>query len=134
MGTNYYVTDNHCECCSRYDEIYHIGKSSYGWAFSFRGYKVDNGYLDNLRSWQEWKVFLKNRNITNEYGERVSCEEFVKMIEGEKHPNYVREDGHKNLVHNEQGRIPDKNGFTWFNPEYDWDDVEGFSFCSREFS
>jgi len=30
MGTNYYVAENLCECCDRYDEAYHIGKSSGG--------------------------------------------------------------------------------------------------------
>ena len=41
MGTNYYVAKNLCECCNRYDEEYHIGKASYGWAFSFQGYRAE---------------------------------------------------------------------------------------------
>jgi hypothetical protein len=39
MGTNYYVVENACECCNRYDETLHIGKSSCGWAFTFQGVK-----------------------------------------------------------------------------------------------
>jgi hypothetical protein len=124
MGTNYYVAKNLCECCNRYDEEYHIGKSSYGWAFSFQGYRAER-----LVSWRAWKEFLKDKIIMDEYGERKNYNWFVEMIETYKAPGYMREDGHVNLQHNEHSKI-DK----WFNPEYDWDDEDGYAFCSREFS
>jgi len=126
MGTNYYVAKNLCECCNRYDEEYHIGKASYGWAFSFQGYRAER-----LVSWRAWKEFLKDKIIIDEYGERTNYDWFVNYIEENKSPGYVREDGHKNLQHNKQGRI-DKR--PWFNPEYDWDDEDGYAFCAREFS
>ena len=126
MGTNYYVAKNLCECCNRYDEEYHIGKASYGWTFSFQGYRAER-----LVSWRAWKEFLKDKIIIDEYGERTNYDWFVDYIEGNKSPGYVREDGHKNLQHNEQGRI-DKR--PWFNPENDWDDEDGYAFCAREFS
>ena len=125
MGTNYYVAENVCECCDRYDEKYHIGKQSYGWAFTFQGYKYDG-----LTSWQKWKEYLKDEIIRDEYGRCVEYSDFVSMIEDWGSPNHVREsDGHKNRVHNTEGR---KDGF--YDPEYDWDDTEGYSFSSREFS
>ena len=125
MGTNYYVADNVCECCKRYDEKYHIGKSSWGWAFTFQGYKYDG-----LSSWQKWKDYLKDKKIYNEYGELVDYDWFIWFVETEKAPNFVNPDnGRKNLVHNDEGR---KEG--WFNPEWDWDDPEGYSFSSRNFS
>ena len=126
MGTNYYVAKNLCECCNRYDEEYHIGKASHGWAFSFQGYRAER-----LVSWRAWKEFLKDKVIVDEYGERTNYDWFVDYIENYKSPGYVREDGHKNLQHNEQGRI-DKR--PWFNPEYDWDDEDGYAFCARVFS
>ena len=126
MGTNYYVAKNLCECCNRYDEEYHIGKASYGWAFSFQGYRAER-----LVSWQAWKEFLKDKIIMDEYGDRVHYDWFVNFIEDYKSPGYIREDGRKNLQHNEQGRIDSR---PWFNPEYDWDDEDGYAFCSREFS
>lgn len=126
MGTNYYVAKNLCECCNRYDEEYHIGKASYGWTFSFQGYRAER-----LVSWRAWKEFLKDKVIVDEYGERTNYDWFVNYIEGNKSPGYVREDGHKNLQHNEQGKI-DKR--PWFNPENDWDDEDGYAFCAREFS
>jgi len=129
MGTNYYVVENVCECCKRYDETHHIGKSSYGWAFSFQGYKYDG-----LTTWQKWKEYLTDKLIYDEYGEQISFDKFVELVEVHTHPNYVivneyHPQGYKVKVHNEEGR---KEG--WFNPEYDWDDPEGYSFCSREFS
>ena len=129
MGTNYYVAKNLCECCNRYDEEYHIGKSSGGWAFSFQGYRAER-----LVSWKAWKEFLKNQIIMDEYGDRINYESFVVMIEGYKSPNFVNTNGRKNQLQNDEARKPNKYGNTWFNPEYDWDDEDGYSFSSREFS
>lgn len=126
MGTNYYVIKNRCECCDRYDEEYHIGKSSYGWSFTFQGYPAER-----LTSWKQWKEFLRTQSIIDEYGEHVEYSEFVNMVETYKSPTYVHEDGRKNKQHNEAG----KNGkYPWFNPEYDWDDEDGYAFSTREFS
>jgi len=124
MGTNYYVVKNVCECCNRYDEEFHIGKHSYGWAFTFQGYKYDG-----LTTWQKWKEYLKGQIIRNEYGENVPYEEFVELVEVYAYPNKVVEQGRMLKSHNEAGR---KEG--WFNSEHDWDDPEGYSFGSREFS
>ena len=124
MGTNYYVAKNKCECCKRFDEEYHIGKSSYGWAFSFQGYK-----WNKLTSWVNWKEFLKNELIIDEYGEEILYEAFCEMIESYKAPGFLREDGRKNLVHNEEGQ---KDGY--FDAANDWDDEQGYSFSSRNFS
>lgn len=124
MGTNYYVAENKCDCCNRYDKPYHIGKASWGWAFSFRGYKYDR-----LASWRDWKTYLADKLIVDEYGQFIEYAEFVAYIEKEKSPNFIDEKGRKNLVHNSEGKS--KN---WYNPEYDWDDEEGYSFTSREFS
>ena len=127
MGTNYYVAKNLCECCDRYDREYHIGKSSMGWAFTFQGYKYDN-----LTTWKLWKEYLKDKTIKDEYGDTISYEEFVEMVETYKSPNYINsQNNRKNLSHNESGR---KDQYPWFNPEYDWDDEDGYSFTSREFS
>jgi hypothetical protein len=126
MGTNYYVAKNLCECCNRYDDDYHIGKSSGGWSFSFQGYKYEN-----LTSWKQWKEFLKDQIIIDEYGETMPYAEFVEMIETVKSPNYVWPDGRKNKVHNEEGR---KDSRPWFDPKYDWDDKDGYSFTTKHFS
>ena len=125
MGTNYYVAKNKCECCKRYDEEFHIGKSSSGWAFTFQGYKYDG-----LVSWKFYKEYLKDKIIMDEYGEQISYDEFVHMVETYKSPKYINpHNGIKNHLHNDAAR---KQGY--FNPEYDWDDEDGYSFGTREFS
>lgn len=126
MGTNYYVATNHCECCNRYDEEYHIGKSSSGWAFTFQGYPADQ-----LTGWKHWKQFLKQHMIKDEYGDTISYEDFVTMVETYKAPGYVHENGRKNQQHNEAGK---KDKYPWFNAEHDWDDEDGYAFTSQEFS
>ena len=126
MGTNYYVAKNLCECCDRYDTEYHIGKSSGGWAFTFKGYSAER-----LTSWKAWKAFLKDQIIMDEYHERIDYDWFVQYIEGVKAPNFVDERGHKNLQHNDHGK---KDKYPWFDPEYNWDDEDGYSFSMREFS
>jgi hypothetical protein len=53
------------------------------------------------------------------------------MVEAYKAPGFVREDGHKNLQHNEEGK---KSRFPRFNPEKDWDDEDGYAFTTVNFS
>ena len=124
MGTNYYVIKDKCECCKRSTREYHIGKSSGGWAFSFQGYP-----WNKLTSWKAWKEFLKDQPIEDEYGDSVSYADFVKMVEEYKSPGFCNENGRVNLQHNDESR---KQG--WFNSETDWDDEDGYSFTTREFS
>lgn len=126
MGTNYYVAENRCDCCQRYDRTHHIGKSSWGWSFSFRGYPEYN-----LTSWQAWREFLRDRQIVDEYGDFIDYGDFCHMVETVKAPGFVRDDGHQNLQHNAEGK---KEPRPWFNPKYDWDDPQGYSFSDREFS
>ena len=128
MGTNYYVATNHCECCDRYDEEYHIGKSSMGWAFSFHGYPDER-----LISWAAWKEFLKDKIIMDEYHERIDYDWFVKMIETYKAPGYINpQTGKKNLQRNDA--IKKDKYFYGHDPDDEWDDEDGYAFSTREFS
>lgn len=87
MGTNYYTTkkQTHCETCGqklpKVDVVYdvHLGKSSYGWAFTIQanGYKL-------YKNWDEMKVWLKGKKIVNEYDEPVTVAQFIKLVENKK--------------------------------------------------
>lgn len=89
MGTNYYVKDETepkppCECCGRpfdddRDDPLHIGKSSSGWKFLFAPYP-DLG----LTSWAEWKVFLADKTIVDEYGTETSLQELADLVEAKQ--------------------------------------------------
>jgi hypothetical protein len=120
MGTNYYTVNKYCDHCNQYEKDLHIGKSSYGWCFSFQGYK----YM-NLVSWKQWKEYLKDKTIVDEYGDKKIYDDIVEMIETYKSPSAQ----HSKYHHNKEGK---KQG--WFNDEYDWDDEDGYPFSSREFS
>lgn len=79
MGTNYYAKINICSCCNRPEETVHLGKSSAGWSFALQ-YNGGRFYTDfkGMKSW------LKDKVIENEYGEKVSKEVFIDMVEIKK--------------------------------------------------
>ena len=123
MGCNFYLRKNECTCCNRYDEI-HIGKSSHGWTFSFKGYDKnhyeDNGFDKPIKSWKDWKEVLnKEDNIYDEYGQKISLEELEALIEDRKdqpnnHTKYCKSREHDCI-------------------SYVWLDDEGNSFRGTEF-
>jgi len=149
MGTNYYAELNLCECCNRSNKI-HILKCSYGWSANFHGYDGKFGYIEDiddkslevsedfkLKSWKQWKEYLKDKPIVNEDGATVSYEEFVEMVETYKSPGFVRDDGHKNLDHIDEILKERRYADVW--REYrdaneHWHDEDGYSFSSRYFS
>ena len=144
MGTNYYLRYNICKCCNRYDEI-HIGKSSYGWSFTFHAPDeyIDASTLDpkvalidnheiqiKISSYKEWREFFQKyiieyetAKIFDEYGVETSLEEFYEMIEKKK--------GGKN--HAREMATDPKYSYT-HNPERDFIDEDGNSFSRVEFS
>lgn len=67
----------------------------------------------------------------DEYGERKDYTWFVNMIETYKSPGWVDELGRKNLLHNAEGKQGPR---PYFNPDRDWDDPDGYSFTTTEFS
>lgn len=126
MGTNYYARVNCCSHCNRYDQI-HIGKSSMGWAFSFRGY-TKQGYFSELperfehltiRSFQDWKTFLENPdvNIYDEYGDQISKEDFFSLVKAKQ-----------------GGKVSANEYSPYIDKSTVWVDDEGNSFSSTEFS
>jgi hypothetical protein len=73
MGTNYYAVNPKCDHCGHKPELLHIGKSSCGWTFSFHATK-------ELRSWKEWKEYLKDREIEDECGEIILLSSLVETV------------------------------------------------------
>lgn len=92
MGINFYVTappscggkcDQHC----RTEEI-HLGKSSAGWAFTFRAYP-DPDTAPQAITWPvtdfaSWHRLLSLGAISDEYGREVSAEDLLVKIEGKR--------------------------------------------------
>jgi len=109
MGTNYYVNNNYCEHCKRFDDSEHIGKSSFGWQFSFHA-------TFEIKSYKQWLEYLEDKIIVDEYGEIISLEDFKKMVEEKK-------DGKNHTIECKS------------NPyDHSFLDDEGYSFSEGDFS
>lgn len=121
MGTNYYHRTDICPHCNRYKER-HIGKSSAGWQFFFRGYNEQVV----ISSFEDWKRELQAEGrIFDEYGQEISYDDFVKMVEEKQNLK-------SNLNHYDYciGEAASRG----YDMNNDWKDKEGYSFCSSEFS
>ena len=97
MGTNYYHRNSVCKCCGRFDER-HIGKSSGGWQFSFRGYSGDDPQK-TIESWADWqRVLQADGDIVDEYGREVPFVELRDLVErkraGENHYDFCAKNGY----------------------------------------
>lgn len=77
MGTNYYLRIKCCPNCGKPDDGIHIGKSSAGWCFSLHVHPHDG--INDLTDWER-KFDQENTKIVNEYEEKVSKEEMIKII------------------------------------------------------
>lgn len=78
METNYYIRKNECEKCGRHDDV-HIGKNGYGRKFCFQ---YNRGvYYKNIEEMKKW---LKDKQIWDEYGKKISDTDFWKMVENEQ--------------------------------------------------
>lgn len=114
MGTNFYTKTAECPTCGHKPEGIHLGKSSFGWNFSFQ---YNGGkYYKNVRAMKKW---LKDKQIVNEYGESVTHEDFWKMVRHkQKQPLNCAEEM------TQGGRI---NNSTYFV-------IDGYSFTDCDFS
>lgn len=107
MGTNYYYKHREDD-----QTEFHIGKECGGWEFSFQAY-------DEIRSWKDWQRVLKDAYIFDEYGEAISFEDFVKLVEGSREGENQTEWVRRNR--------------SYYHSDYYLDD-EGYSFTEIEFS
>lgn len=84
MGTNYYAIKNKI---SLRPSSVHIGKSSLGHKFLFRGYSGEELGIDyeklNISSVEDWKKYLYDNElvILDEYDEIISNKDFFNMVE-----------------------------------------------------
>ncbi len=71
MGTNYYL---HKTAENGFNEILHIGKSSFGWRFVFRGY-------ENITCRNHWMLKMVGGHIFDEYDRKINQDDFWKKVE-----------------------------------------------------
>lgn len=105
MGTNYYAHTDVCSHCGRGSEEYHIGKSSYGWSFSFQALEdYEAPFSHTIDTYEKWLRALEKCVIRDEYGEEISLEDFKAFVEAKRggrnhailhpHESFVDPDGH----------------------------------------
>jgi hypothetical protein len=126
MGTNYYLRQTACSGCGRYDE-FHIGKSSAGWSFSFRGYRPGDDSPGPLGtpvvSREDWVAVLESYpgRVVDEDGEQVADPVgWLRSLPAPDVAQQRREDSRMGPFYRPDGR--------------DWRDPEGFRFYDGEFS
>jgi hypothetical protein len=96
MGTNYYAKTESCACCGRGGEEIHLGKNSGGWAFRVQ-YNGGRYYTN----WSEFKNWVKDKKIEDEYGRSVSATELIGLIELKKEirdPEEVNYSGQMHII------------------------------------
>lgn len=133
MGTNYYLKSKPCESCGHSNNEKHIGKSSCGWQFHFRGYRDEP-----LISFNDWLAQMKDPNkiIVDEYGKTISIDEFISKVESKK-CEINSWNVNNNLSFNEKERTYLKNRS--YLPigdinNHSWKDNDGHPFTDMEFS
>jgi len=129
MGTNYFHQKKKCENLISTGYKKHIGKSSFGWQFLFRGYRDED-----LVSYEKWIKELENpdKEIVDEYNETISLEAFKEMVG-------IKNDGlnHYNVLSN-CPMTDDELKYCYLLPDdiskEIWKDDEGHSFVEWDFS
>lgn len=136
MGTNYYykskepcqhtnkeTSEDTCwDCFDTGFEMRHIGKSSVGWTFSFKAYPELG-----INSFQDYLEELIDKDIYNEYGEKIYLIEFYSLIKSKQ--ENPENKNHTIWCRNDENYTVRKHG------EKDcYVDVEGYSFSLKEFS
>lgn len=128
---NYYLVKKKCPTCGISAGKKHIGKSSQGWQFHFKGY-IDEGII----CFEDWIVLMNKDDyqIVDENEKVITVVDFIMMCTAKK-----CEMGFYNIYHNlainskEKEYLenrPNKIGF----PVSCWKDDDGYSFSKEEFS
>ncbi len=89
MWMNIYLEKNKCDCCNRSD-LLHIGKSSYGREFTFKGYNcldfdwTEKLWMESIMSYRDIKKSIKKCKVVNEEWEYITEKEFKELVKSKK--------------------------------------------------
>jgi hypothetical protein len=137
-GTNFFFTTEPCPYCHRSSEKIHIGKSAYGWSFSFQGHP--DLEIMSYCAWLYKFKYTPGWIIVDENDEAISYEDFTSMVEhkkfGKNHarifkgiPPYTKDEETYIEGHEIRQLWPEEYGASHY-----WLDDDGNSFTSHEFS
>ena len=125
MGTNFYLHRPSCPHCKRTDPPIHIGKSSVGWTFIFRGYETDSPLGGSLVSFAAWRGALaielkEGATIQEDYGREISLTDFNMLVER------LQDAPNKTAAYMRASYPNTRDRY--------WVDEAGYSFSDEEFS
>jgi hypothetical protein len=82
LGSNYFLRRGICPTCGHPESEIHVGKSSYGWTFTFRGYRNE---WDDVKTTceEDWRKLLSEEGagIFDEYGKEHAVAVFWDMVD-----------------------------------------------------
>lgn len=92
MGTNVYLILDACEHCHRGEDRVHVGKSSMGWPWLWRGYhEWDSPFEHAVESADDWWTILDTAGVddlrahlVDEYGARLSVADLRNWVEAKR--------------------------------------------------
>ena len=120
MGCNYYAFDEEMKETEFCENGLHIGKNSWGWVFHFEAHSKPE-----LKTVEQYREYLKDKFIYDEYDRLVFYDEFWEMVEETKEP---MPDGREKYVLRDPTEEP-----SFITSELPmWED-EGFGFTEWEF-
>jgi hypothetical protein len=136
MGTNYFLQGKACDSCGHVEIKKHIGKSSLGWEFHFRGYRELS--IVSIEDWEN-ECADERKVIVDEYGEKIEKVEFFRRARASKEehallnqynvtvgqPQTEREKKYCETRHNQHGYCSDRPC---------WKDNAGYAFTDCDFS
>lgn len=129
MGMNFYLVSVPCEKCG----YKHIGKSSYGWQFHFRGYTHEG-----IICYEDWMREINRPDVTivDEDNEPISAKDFEAKVERNKNDL-----NHFNIVNRMPQTEKEREYLADHPPGYppssqvpEWNDENGYTFTDWEFS
>lgn len=131
MGTNYYLHEDICPHCGRCERKLHVGKSSGGWTFSFRGYpyEFDEPKIKSAADWHSYLLTastasdVKNE-LRNEYDEIVTLHDFWELVADKR----TEKNNHTIYMQNSTKQ------YERYAADKCWLDDEGNSFTGTKFS
>jgi len=113
MSTNYYTELEECGHCNRFRRL-HLGKRSAGWQFTFQ-YNSGEFYKSVI----EMQAWLSDKDIFNEYGEKMNHDDFWQMIEIRQNDPVCR--NHAEYCRKQYGKREDTmliDGYSFINSEF----------------
>ena len=133
MGMNHYLRTKPCAKCGCIKTEKHIGKSSHGWQYNFRGYPAES-----IVSYKDWldNLMDDNKEIVDENGDVFTLDEFLDKIASKNQGlNLYNVTVGYPMTDREKEYVRERQNINYKDRDLNiWKDDEGYAFSGDEFS